>query len=192
VTAPEPAGLARLLRHVERVLGQPDQPWPPTGDRVGSGRRRAAGIYGTVVTAAVIDTAGDHVSTEKLVIAVVVTLLVYWVAEQYAEVLGEHTIAGHPPTWPEVKTGLVDAFPMVGASYLPLLALVVTRVAGASAPVAANVGLGVALVLLIYHGWAAARVANLRGRSLLVATLIGAGLGLVMILLKDVVLLHLH
>jgi hypothetical protein len=53
------------------------------------GRRRAAGIYGAIVTAAILDTAGGHVSTAALVISAVVTLLVYWLAEEYADVLGE-------------------------------------------------------------------------------------------------------
>ena len=33
-----------------------------------------------------------------LVISVVVTLLVYWIAEEYAEVLGEHTAGGQLPS----------------------------------------------------------------------------------------------
>jgi hypothetical protein len=58
------------------------------------GRRRAAGIYGAIVTAAILDTAGGHVSTAALVISVVVTLLVSWLAEEYAEVLGEQVEGG--------------------------------------------------------------------------------------------------
>jgi len=57
---------------------------------------------------------------------------------------------------------------------------------------AANVGLVVAVVLLTVHGWLAGRAARLRGRRLLLATSIAAALGLVMILLKDLVLIHLH
>ena len=38
------------------------------------GRHRAAGIYGAIVTAAILDTAGGHVSTTVLVISVVVAL----------------------------------------------------------------------------------------------------------------------
>jgi hypothetical protein len=38
------------------------------------GRRRAAGIYGAIITAAILDTAGGHLSTAALVVAVVVTL----------------------------------------------------------------------------------------------------------------------
>jgi hypothetical protein len=47
-------------------------------------------------------------------------------------------------------------------------------------------------VLVTAHSWAAGRSAQLRGRQLLFATLIAAGLGLAMILLKDVVLTQVH
>jgi hypothetical protein len=62
------------------------------------GRRRAAGIYGAIITAAIFDTAGGHLSTAALVISVVVTLLVYWLAEEYAEVLGERVEGGRLPS----------------------------------------------------------------------------------------------
>ena len=156
------------------------------------GRRRAAGIYGAIITAAILDTAGGHVSTAALVVSVVVTLLVYWIAEEYAEVLGEHTTGGRLPSRAYIQGSLVSSWPMVSASYLPLLAVVLATVAGASTLTAANVGLVVAVLLLTVHGWLAARSAQLQGRRLLVATSIAAGLGLVMILLKDLVLLHLH
>jgi hypothetical protein len=81
---------------------------------------------------------------------------------------------------------------MVSVSYAPLLALVFARLAGASALTAANVGLGLAIVLLTIHGWSAGRAARLHGRQLLLSTCIAATLGIVMILLKDVVLIHLH
>ena len=108
-----------------------------------SGRRRAAGIYGAIVTAAILDVAGGKLSTDALVVAVVATLVVYWLA-------------------------------------------------GLSGFAAANVGLVTAVVVLMVHAWAAGRSARLRGRQLLVTTSIAAGLGLAMILLKDLVLIHLH
>jgi len=156
------------------------------------GRRRAAGIYGAIITAAILDTAGGHVSTTVLVISVVVTLLVYWIAEEYAEVLGEHTAGGRLPGRAYIQGSLLATWPMVSASYAPLLAVVLARLAGASELTAANVGLVVAIVLLAVHGWLAGRAAQLQGWKLLIATSIAAGLGLVMILLKDLVLVHLH
>ena len=66
------------------------------------------------------------------------------------------------------------------------------RSAGASTLTAANVGLAAAIVLLTTHGWWAGRAAQLRGWPLFFATSVAAALGLVMILLKDLVLIHLH
>jgi hypothetical protein len=156
------------------------------------GRRRAAGIYGAIITAAILDAAGGHLATTVLVISVVVTLLVYWLAEEYAEVLGEQAAGGRLPGWAYIRGALAATWPMVSASFVPLLALVLARLAGASSLVAANVGLVAAIVLLTIHGWLAGRSAGLHGRKLLFATSVAAALGLVMILLKDLVLIHLH
>jgi hypothetical protein len=69
---------------------------------------------------------------------------------------------------------------------------VLATAAGASALTAANVGLVVAIVLLTVHGWLAGRAAQLRGWKLAGVTSVATGLGLVMILLKDLVLVNLH
>ena len=156
------------------------------------GRRRAAGIYGAIVTAAILDTAGGHVSTTALVVSVVVTLLVYWLAEEYAEVLGEQVQGGRLPSKASIGVALAATWPMVSASFAPLLALLLARLAGASALAAANVGLAAAIVLLTIHGWLAGRAAQLRSWALFIATSVAAGLGLLMIALKDLVLIHLH
>ena len=156
------------------------------------GRRRAAGIYGAIITAAILDTAGGHVSTTALVVSVVVTLLVYWIAEEYAELLGEQVEAGFVPSWNYIRVALAATWPMVSASFAPLVVLVLARLAGASIPTADNIGLLVAIVLLMVHGWLAARSAQLHGIQLIFTTSIAAALGLVMVALKDLVLLHLH
>jgi hypothetical protein len=156
------------------------------------GRRRAAGIYGAIVTAAILDTVGGHVSTVALVVAVVVTLLVYWLAEEYAEVLGAQVERGRLPSRASIWEALAATWPMISASFAPLVALVLARLVGASALTAANVGLVVAVLLLTLHGWLAGRAAQLRGWQLFFATSFAAALGLVMILLKDLVLTHLH
>ena len=156
------------------------------------GRRRAAGIYGAIITAAILDTAGGHLPTVALVVAVVVTLVVYWLAEEYAEILGEQAGNGRLPSWTAIRGPLAATWPMVSASFLPLLALLLARLAGASAGAAANIGLVAAIVLLTFHGWSAGRAAQLHGRALILATSVALALGLVMIGLKDLVLNHLH
>ena len=158
----------------------------------GAGRRRAAGIYGAIITAAILDTAGDRLSTVALVAAVVITLLVYWLAEEYAHLLGEQAAGGSLPDWAYAREAMAATWPMVSASYLPLLVVVLARLAGASASAAANLGLVAAIVLLTVHGWLAARAARLRGWQLAFAVSVAVALGLVMILLKDLILVHLH
>ena len=157
-----------------------------------SGPRRAAGIYGTIITAALMSAAGDHVPTLALAVSIVVTLLVYWLAEEYAELLGEQLEGGRLPTWADIRAALAATWPMVSASCIPLLSLVLARLLGASPSDAANAGLVTAIVMLMIYAWSAGRAAHLRGRQLLVITSVAAALGLLMVILKDVVLIHLH
>jgi len=69
---------------------------------------------------------------------------------------------------------------------------VLARLAGASASTAANYGLAAAVLLLTFHGWSAGRASRLHGWQLAGVTAVAAALGLVMVLLKDLVLIHLH
>ena len=155
-------------------------------------RRRASGIYGTVITAAVVASAGGALSTAGLAVAVLLTLIVYWIAEQYAEVLGEQAEHGRLPTWSSIRDGLVSTSPMVSAAYIPMLVLVATRLLGASRTAAANVALAVAVLLLMIHGWSSGRAAELRGARLVVVVLLAGSLGLFMIVMKNFVITHLH
>ena len=174
------------------MLGQEAGGERPGLSAQSGGRRRAAGIYGTIITAAVLAAVGSHLPVLPLVVSILVTLLVYWVAEEYAELLGEQLEGGRLPTWQDIRTALASTWPMVSASFAPLLSVVLAWWLGASPSAAANVGLVVAAVLMIFYGWSAGRAAQVHGKRLLIITSLAAALGLLMILLKDVVLIHLH
>jgi len=165
---------------------------PERPERTGAGRRRAAGIYGAIITASVMAAAGGSLPTLALALAVLVTLVVYWLAEEYAEVLGRQATGGHVPSWASIRARLAGSWPIVSASFAPLAVLVVARLAGASAFAAANIGVGAAVVLLTAHGWSAGRAAQLTGWQLTACTSIAAVLGLVMVALKNLVIVHLH
>ena len=100
---------------------------PPPAAHASAARRRSAGIYSTIVASAVLAAGGGQLATVPLAVTVLVTLLVYWAAEGYAELLGE-AHAGHLPTWAQVRASLATIWPMVSASYVPLLSLLVARV----------------------------------------------------------------
>jgi hypothetical protein len=123
-------------------------------------------------------------------VAVFVTLVVYWLAEEYAHLV-EHANAGHLPRWPQVRSGLATKWPMVSASYGPLLALLVARLLGASATNAAYVALSLAVAILIYYGWSAGYASGLRGVGLVLTASAAGALGAFMILLK-IAIGHLH
>jgi hypothetical protein len=147
-------------------------------------RRRSAGIYGTIVASAVLAAGGSHLRTVPLAVTVLVTLLVYWAAEGYAELLGEQAHTGRLPSWPHVQASLAGIWPMVTASYVPLASLLVGRVLGADTRTAATLALVVAIALLLIQGWVGGKAAQLRGLRLLAVTLVAGAFGVMMILLK--------
>ena len=157
---------------------------PPPALNRSAARRRSAGIYGTIVVSAVLAAGGARLRTLPLAVTVFVTLLVYWAAKGYAELLGEHAHAGRLPTWSDVRASLAGIWPMVTASYLPLLSLLVARVLGADTKTAATVALVVAIALLLVQGWVGGKAARLQGLRLLVVTLVAGAFGVMMILLK--------
>jgi hypothetical protein len=83
----------------------------PAAERVG--RRRAAGIYGAIITAAILAAVGGHLPTAPLVVSVLVTLVVYWLAEEYAELLGEQIAGGRLPSRVYIREALRATWPMV-------------------------------------------------------------------------------
>jgi hypothetical protein len=148
------------------------------------GRRRVARIYGTVVTGAVLAVGGDSLSTRQIAIALLVTLIVYWLAEQYAELVGARARDGHLPTTTEVLDSLAAAFPMVSASYLPLIVLGAVRLLGTSPEAAVDIALYAVIMLLMVHGWTAGRVSGLGGVRLFAVTIIAGILGATLVGLK--------
>ena len=114
----------------------------------------------------------------------VVTLLVYWAAEGYAELLGEHAHAGRLPTWAHVRASLADIWPMVSASYVPLVALLAARVLGRTPRLPPPWRWwSPSRCCWSKAGWVAGHPV-LRGLPLLAVTLIAGAFGVAMILLK--------
>jgi hypothetical protein len=155
-----------------------------------AGRRRSAAIYGTILTAAVIAAGGNVLTTQALEVTVLVTLVIYWLADEYSVLLGEHIHAGKLPSIRQIRSSLATSWPMVSASFIPLIALALIRVLGASPSAAAESALVVAIALLLAEGLAAGRAAGLRGLRLTLVTLLAGLLGGAMVVLKS--LIHAH
>jgi hypothetical protein len=166
---------------------------PAEGDGVPPKRRNvlerfkialvAPAIYGLVVSSGVMASAGPEVPLIGVALAVLVTVFVYWVAEQYAGILGAR-LAGRATTPGQVRSSLREGWPMVEASYAPLLVLLIAWLFGASRTVAILIALSFTTALLFGFGWVAGRRSGLSGAGLLASVLVAGALGLVMIVLK--------
>jgi len=152
-----------------------------------------SGIYGTVICASILASAGGD-RPAKVAIVIVVTLIVYWAAERYAEVLG---LAASPDNGTVVNRGRTEkvtlthvrhvvrsGWSMIEASVTPLLVLLGSRLLGASGATAVNIALTYTVFLLVALGWLAATRAELVGWPRLVATAFSAVLGLIVVGLK--------
>ena len=155
-------------------------------------RRLSAGVYGTIVTAAILASAGTHLPTTELAVSVLVTLTVYWIAEEYADLLGDQIAGARPPGWRQIRTALSVSWTMVSASYLPLVVLLLATWAGATATDAASAALIAAAVEMVVYALAAGQAAALRSRPRFVVAASAAVLGVAMIALKVFVLTRLH
>jgi uncharacterized protein YyaL (SSP411 family) len=147
----------------------------------------AAGVYGVIVSAAVM--AASHApSAVATVIAVLVTLSIYWAAERYARIVAERIHEGHRPRWHTVRQQLTSGWEMITTSMLPLAVLVVVRLLGADLRAAVIWALVCSTVLLCMAGWHVGRRGRLTRLERFVSTAVAGVFGVGLILLKA--LLH--
>ena len=143
----------------------------------------ASGIYGVIVSAAVLS-ASNADKAYKVIVAVVVTLTIYWGAERYARVVAERIHEGHRPSWTSVRYQLTHGWEMVTASALPLITLAVMTFLGAELRTAVLGALVCSTVLLCVAGWAIGRGGRLTTRERLASTLVAGMFGALFVLLK--------
>jgi hypothetical protein len=143
----------------------------------------AAGLYGIIISAAVM--ASSHAaSAARLILAVVITLVIYWSAERYARLVAERIHEGHPPAWPQIRSQFTRGWQMVTASALPVIVLAVVRAAGAALQHAVVSALICATLLLCLAGWEMGRLGRLSGLERLASAAVAGTFGVVLILLK--------
>ncbi len=148
----------------------------------------ASAVYGTIVSAGLIaGEATSHRSTAVVVLLMLGTLLVFWAAHTYADLLGGG-VTDEPGKHHKWRSVLREEWPIVESGALPAVILVVAALFGASRESAALAALISAVAELC--GWAAlaCRRMDLGWRHSVVYVLGAGGLGLAIIVLK--VLLH--
>jgi hypothetical protein len=140
-------------------------------------------ITGTVVSSAVIAAAVGHLEETRLVIAILATAFIYWLAHLHARTLGD-AVKHHTHPVDALKEALAETWPILAAALVPAVILIVTQLAGAEIRTAAWIAVITSTVLLTAYSFFAGRRGGLGLGGSLVSASVGAMLGILIIVLK--------
>jgi hypothetical protein len=145
-------------------------------------------VYGTIVVAVLLsaETAAKE-TYAKTVLAVVIAVLAYWFAHSYAE-----SAAGRMSNRSRLTvTALVQSMrhesPIVFGAALPLVPVLISWIAGGTLASAVSAAIWTAAGLIVVYEFVAGLRAHLSGAKLIAQTLVGAALGVLVIVLKLVI-----
>lgn len=159
-------------------------PGPPPPDPLGLVSRAEGAIIGTVVSAAVIAYGvGKFETTLGLVLAILATVAVYWLAHLHAVTLAESLTHAHHPLR-AFKAAAAETWPVAGAAVVPIAVLAVATLLGADQSTAAWWALGATVLLLAGYSHLAARRGGMGPWGQALGALVGALLGVLVALLK--------
>ncbi|WP_147262998.1 hypothetical protein [Geodermatophilus sp. TF02-6] len=121
--------------------------------------------------------ARDQVDIPRLLLVVLVTQVVFWLAHVYSELVGHRIEEGRRPRGSDVAQLLRGEWSLVAASFGPLLVVAAASLVGFRANTAVLAGLWAVVVLLA--GWAliAGRRARMGGAELALYVVLGAAFG---------------
>lgn len=154
------------------------------------GRRRAhadytGGVYGSVLAASVVVGAGSLGSFPRaeLVLLLLLTSLVFWIAHVHAELFGAR-LARRPPDRREILRACRDEWPIVEAAVPPAAAIALSPLLGLDVRGALWLALSVAVAGQV--GWSVAAAHRVGASRRLVATTatVNVLLGLLIVVVK--------
>jgi hypothetical protein len=140
-------------------------------------------ITGTVVSAAVIAAAAGHLEETHLVLAILGTAFIYWLAHLHARTLGDAVKHRTHPI-DALREALAETWPILAAALVPAAILFVTQLVGIKLRTGAWIAVIASTVLLTVYSFFAGRRGGLGLGGSLVSAAIGAGLGLLVVGLK--------
>jgi hypothetical protein len=144
-------------------------------------------IYGTILATAVIAAAGNHGEPPgRIAVVTVVTLLVFWLAHVYSEVLANR-LRGGRLRWTAVRATMADELAMVEAPLLSIVFLLLGAIGLFGDRLAVNLALANGVAQLFGWGALVGRRLGWSWFATLATGLVDAAFGVVIILLKALV-----
>src|SRR4051795_10562268 len=131
-------------------------------------------VYGLIVASAVLAVAPRE-GVWQLAGSVLATLVIYWAAERYSAVMAMRIITKRALTRVELRTELSKGWELIGASFLPIVALLLADAVGLDITKAVVAALSCSTALLCYMGWRVGGQAQLPvGKRLVSSAVAGA------------------
>jgi hypothetical protein len=149
----------------------------------------AGAIYGTITVGALL--AAESTRSEGFgdtIAAVALAMVLYWVAHAYATSAADRIRDETHLTVKGFTDALVHQVPILGGAVVPLLALVIFGIAGATLSTAVTAAIWTAAAVIAAIETTAAMRAGAKGGELAAQIAVGIGLGLLVIAIK--VVLH--
>ena len=146
-------------------------------------------VYGTILVATLLAAESARQETYATTAgAVVIALLVYWLAASYAQFTGERLESGEPFHYGALLRTVAHEVGVVYGAIGPLAILLVLWAAGAALTTAVSAAIWTAAAMIVATEVLIGIRADLTGRELVRQTAFGVVLGLLVVALR--VLLH--
>jgi positive regulator of sigma E activity len=137
-------------------------------------------ITGTVVSAAAIAASVGHLEDTRLVLAILGTAFIYWLAHLHARTLGD-AVKHHTHPVDALKEALAETWPILAAALVPAVILFLLQLLGVDLRIDAWIAVIVCTVLLTGYSFFAGRRGGLSFGGSLISACIGALLGMLII-----------
>jgi hypothetical protein len=147
----------------------------------------AAAIYGTMTIGSVvaIESSGGETYPETLA-AVLIAMILYWLAHSYAESASSRLRENEPLTRAGLLRALADGMPIIPGAAVPLTALLICWAAGESLSTGETATVWTSAGTIVILELVAGIRADRKGRELAAQVAFGATLGLLIIALRAV------
>jgi hypothetical protein len=144
-------------------------------------------VYGTITIGALMAAeTGQRETYVETIVAVLIALLLYWLAHAYATLTGQRLTEGTKLTPEALVHELIHELSMLAGAAVPLLTVLVAWAAGAKLTTGLTLGVITAALAVVAVEVVAALRAELSGRELVAQAAVGTLFGCLVFALKAV------
>jgi hypothetical protein len=112
----------------------------------------SSAVYGSILVSALVGAMfEEHASAQTMTLSLVGSVVIFWIAHAWSEVIGERVAAGRLFDTSRIRTIAVSEWPLVEAGMLPALLLALAWAGAYSRHTGSVLALGVSVLQLV--GW---------------------------------------